>query len=146
MHTPPLDAFIAEASQLTPQSVDRLASFYAEHCEFQDPFQTVQGRAAVAAVYQNMFEQLHGARFTNVRLLGGADTASGETVIGWDFQFALGKHAPPQVIAECGLLRWNAEGKVHQHIDYWDASQLMQGLPVVGRVIGWLRQKIGQAH
>jgi hypothetical protein len=41
------------------------------------------------------------------------------------------------------MLEIDSEGRIASHIDYWDASRLMQVLPIVGPLIRWLRRKIG---
>lgn len=138
------DGFITVAEQLNPSSVDQLAAFYAPDCEFTDPFQKVQGRDRVRAVYLEMFHQLDQPRFTNVRLLGAPAPEPREIMIGWTFEFALGPNKPRQRIAGASLLTLNAQGLIQTHYDYWDASRLMEALPLIGRVIRWLREKIGR--
>ncbi|MBU3724789.1 MAG: nuclear transport factor 2 family protein [Burkholderiaceae bacterium] len=135
--------FIAAAEALTQNSIEQLSAFYAEDCRFSDPFQTVQGRRRVQAVYRDMFAHLDRPRFAQVRVLGAPDHQGREVMIGWDFEFSLAKGRPRQVIHGCSRLILNAEGKIQEHIDYWDASRLMQSFPLVGPVIGWIRKKIG---
>jgi steroid delta-isomerase len=139
------DDFIAVAENLNRENVGQLAGFYAPDCQFTDPFQSVIGRDRVAAIYRDMFRQLHEPRFTNVQLLGAPDTAGSEAVVGWTFEFALGPNKPRQRIAGCSLLTFNAQGLIQTHTDYWDASRLMESLPLIGTIIHWLRQKIGHA-
>lgn len=137
------NAFIAVASSLSIQTVDDLAAFYAPNAIFTDPFQTVTGRTKIAHVYRSMFQNLDNPRFVNVRILGAA-TAT-EVMVGWDFEFAFKSGGPRQSIPGASRLTLDDQGMIQQHLDYWDASRLMQALPLVGRVIAWLRQKIGHA-
>jgi hypothetical protein len=136
-----IDGFIAAAESLDQNTVSSLAAFYAIDCTFNDPFQSVQGRQAVQTVYSAMFDQLFQPRFSRVCVL--AAPTDQQVVMGWTFEFALGPDKPKQRIAGCSLLTLNAEGLIQTHDDYWDASRLMEALPVVGRLIHWLRQKIG---
>ena len=136
-------AFIAAAESLNRDSIERLSTFYADDCRFTDPFQTVTGRAQVQAVYRDMFEHLYQPCFSRVRVLGAPDPAGQEVMIGWDFEFSLANGRPRQVIAGCSRLVLNTEGKIQEHVDYWDASRLIQAFPLIGPVIGWLRRKIG---
>ncbi len=135
--------FVAVASTLSVETVDHLAAFYAPDAIFTDPFQTVSGRAKIAHVYRSMFQQLDNPRFVNVRVLGAASAA--EVMIGWDFEFAFKPGGGRQSIPGSSRLTLDEQGMIREHLDYWDASRLMQALPVVGRLIGWLRQKIGHA-
>lgn len=138
------DGFITAAEQLSQDTVDQLAAFYALDCEFTDPFQQVCGRDRVREVYLDMFHQLEKPRFTNVRLMGAPGLATREVMVGWTFEFSLGPNKPRQSIAGASLLVINTEGLIQSHHDYWDASRLMESLPLIGRIIRWLRQKIGR--
>jgi hypothetical protein len=137
------NAFCAVAAGLSIRTVDDIAAFYAPNAVFTDPFQTVTGRTKIAHVYQSMFQNLDNPRFVNVRVLGAVTPT--EVMIGWDFEFALKPGGSRQSIAGASRLTLDDQGMIQQHLDYWDASRLMQALPLVGRVIGWLRQKIGHA-
>ncbi len=141
-----IDRFIAAAQTLTADTVDRLGEFYANECEFTDPFQTVHGREAVKQVYREMFSHLHAPAFHNVRLLGAprVNDKGQELVLAWEFSFALSAHKPRQNIPGCSLLQLDEALQIVRHFDYWDASQLMQALPLLGPVIGFVRKKISQ--
>jgi steroid Delta-isomerase len=141
-----LDTFITAAESLTKNSVDQFAEFYAINCVFTDPFQTAHGRQQVRDIYSAMFDQLDRPRFSNVRVLGSPSTCGTEAMIGWTFEFALGPNKPRQAIPGCSLLTLNADGLVQTHHDYWDASRVMEALPLVGRIIHWIREKIGHSH
>lgn len=135
-----IEAFMARAESLSPDTVDELLVFYAEDCEFTDPFQTVGGRAAIRNIYASMFRHLDRPCFHHIRLAGVPSHE--EAVLIWDFEFALGKTKPRTTIAGSSRLLFDQQGKISRHIDYWDASALMQCLPVVGPAIGWLRRRI----
>lgn len=135
--------FSRQAERLTADTVDEFVCFYAPDCEFTDPFQTVRGKNAVAQVYRSMFANLDAPRFKNVGLIGQPSGAM--RLIGWDFEFALKAGAQRQTIPGVSLLELNGEGLIARHTDYWDASRLMQSLPIVGGLIGWLRRKIAHA-
>lgn len=137
--------FILAAATLDAANVDQLTAFYATDCEFIDPFQRVQGREKVRAIYADMFAQLHQPCFDNVRLLGQSTGPTPEFIIGWDFKFSLNANSEQKVIAGCSLLRLNDQNEIALHHDYWDASQVMQALPIIGRIIAWLRQKIAHS-
>lgn len=141
-----LDAFMALAGELTADSADRLAAFYAEDCAFRDPFQEVRGRAAVAGIYRHMFRQLHMPVFRDIHLLGTTPNDNGHRfVIAWRFEFAFRSAGSQHAIDGCSLLEIDSRGLIGRHVDYWDASLLMQELPIAGTLIRWLRRKIGHA-
>jgi steroid delta-isomerase len=140
-----ITAFIAAAEALDPQHLDRLLAFYADDCRFTDPFQSVSGQSAIQQIYADMFTHLHEPKFRDVHLMGAATSAPAEAVIGWTFEFAIGPGRPVQRLSGCSRLRFNAQGKIQDHTDFWDGSRLMQAFPVVGPVIGWLRRKIAHS-
>ena len=139
-----IEPFIQAAETLTADSVEALGAFYSEDCEFTDPFQTVHGRDAVAEVYREMFSHLHAPRFQNVRVLGApkACEQGQELVLAWEFSFSLSERKPRQNIPGCSLLQLDENPQIVRHFDYWDASVLMQALPMVGPVVGFVRRKI----
>lgn len=136
-------AFITAAESLGPDSLEALLNFYAEDCRFTDPFQTVYGRSNIRRVYQDMFSHLYQPQFKNVELMAQPDHAKSELVISWCFEFSIGHQKPRQQVLGCSRLRLDGQGKILDHQDFWDGSQLMQAFPIVGPVIRWLRQKIG---
>jgi steroid Delta-isomerase len=143
-----IEQFIRAAETLSIDSVETLGSFYSLDCEFTDPFQTVHGRDAVVGVYRDMFLHLHEPKFCNVRLLGLPKTAGRgqEFVLAWEFSFSLSAKAPRQRIPGCSFLTLNEDLQIVRHFDYWDASALMQALPLVGPVVRFVRKKIGRNH
>jgi steroid Delta-isomerase len=136
-------SFIRAAEQLSPASLESLTDFYALDATFTDPFQTVVGRPAIRRVYAAMFDQLDAPRFTNVRVL--ASPGNGQLMLRWTFEFALKRQGPRQSIDGTSLLEIGPEGLIVRHTDFWDASLLMQGLPLIGPLIGWVRRKIAHA-
>jgi hypothetical protein len=36
---------------------------------------------------------------------------------------------------------FDTDGRVVSHYDYWDGSLVMETVPVIGRLIAWLRKK-----
>ncbi len=143
-----IEPFIRAAQSLTADSVDALGAFYSEDCEFTDPFQTVHGRSAVMRVYREMFANLHAPQFQNLRVLGAPKAAGPgqELVLAWDFSFSLQEGKPRQNIPGCSLLQLDENLQIVRHFDYWDASALMQALPIVGPVVAFVRRKIAGNH
>jgi steroid delta-isomerase len=136
-------AFIEAAEALSPASLDTLSNFYAENAIFTDPFQTVNGRPAIRRVYAAMFDNLDAPRFKDVRVL--ASPGNAQLMLRWTFEFALKRQGARQSIDGTSLLEFDAQGLVTRHTDFWDASRLMQGLPLIGPLIGWIRRKIAHA-
>ena len=53
---------------LSPATLDDLAARYARTCRFKDPFNEVEGRAAVRRIFAHMFETVKAPRFVDRRV------------------------------------------------------------------------------
>jgi len=120
---------------LTRQSVRHIGQFYAPDVHFKDPFNDIRGIAAMIVVYEHMFDTTGNPRF----IIHDRIVTDHQAFITWVFEFELkGKHYS---IAGGTHLKFNDEGLVVLHRDYWDAAEeLFQKLPVIGRLIRWLRR------
>ena len=135
-------ALIDWFEQLSPQTIDRIPQFYAADAEFKDPFNEVRGTDAIARIFRHMFTQVDEPRF----VIGSRFSGEDGVMLLWDFHFrARGRR--PQAICVRGTshLRFDAEGKVVLHRDYWDAAEeLYAKLPVLGALMRYL-QRMGRA-
>jgi hypothetical protein len=125
---------------LTPQSVVNMGSHYDARVRFVDPFNDVQGLAAIEHIFQHMFVALDEPRFAvTTQVLQGQ-----QCFLTWDFHFRFKRfqNTTPQTIRGATHLVFSEAGLVTLHRDYWDAAQeLYEKLPVVGGLMRWLKQK-----
>ena len=125
---------------LTPQSVVNMGSHYDARARFVDPFNDVQGLAAIEHIFQHMFVALDEPRFAvTTQVLQGQ-----QCFLTWDFHFRFKRfqNTTPQTIRGATHLVFSEAGLVTLHRDYWDAAQeLYEKLPVVGGLMRWLKQK-----
>ena len=102
---------------LSPASLDQLGALYTPQAYFKDPFNEVSTLADIRQIFSHMYEALAQPHFV----------VTGKTVRG-------GSH-----------LKFNAQGRVEFHRDYWDAAEeLYEKLPVVGGLMRWLKQRARQ--
>lgn len=128
-----LDWF-AQMSRASLFEIDRV---YALDACFSDPFQKVEGREAIAAVYGRMFEKLQVPCFTII------DTVCEDkrAFVTWDFSFSLYGHA--RCIHGGSLLVLNEAGLIAEHRDYWDAAGgVYETLPLLGTLLRWLKRRM----
>lgn len=123
---------------LAPVQLDKLAAATAEDIEFQDPFNHTTTQADFLAVMADMFERLDWVRFD----VHSQQQNGQEAFITWTFSAASGKTGEFSV-AGSSYLTANSDGLVTLHRDYWDASELMQMLPLLGAVIRKVRRTMG---
>lgn len=130
----------AQFESLTPQSVPQLALLYTDKARFKDPFNEVQGTAAIAHIFHHMFDNLHEPRFVvRQRVVDGA-----QVFLVWDMHFRFKRFdtVTPQTIRGCSHLSLAPDGRINDHRDYWDAAEeLYEKLPVLGRLMRWCRRR-----
>ncbi|MCD2167822.1 MAG: nuclear transport factor 2 family protein [Comamonas sp.] len=130
---------VAFYESLTPENLQHLGNYYAADAFFKDPFNEVRGIADIRAVFEHMFAALHEPRFIVTQQLVQGDRAALE----WEFRFRFQRWnaQAPQCIYGASLLRFDAQGRVAHHRDYWDAAEeLYEKLPAIGVLMRWLRR------
>ena len=131
---------VALFEHLTVANLPEMGRYYATHAHFKDPFNDVQGLAAVQGIFGHMFEALHEPRFvvTN-RVVQGP-----HCFLTWDFLFRFKsfQQDTPQTVRGASHLVLDEQGLVTLHRDYWDAAEEMyEKFPVVGGVMRWLKKR-----
>ena len=129
---------------LSPETVARFPEYYAADACFKDPFNEVRGVLPIQHIFMHMFRQVAEPRFV---VLDRVVDERGALLV-WELRYRpqgrWGK-AKPQVIRGASHLRFDADGKVAWHRDYWDAAEeLYEKLPVVGALMRWLRRRAAQ--
>ena len=126
--------------QLQPHDLPRLPQLYAPDARFKDPFNEVQGLEAITHIFAHMFEALDGPHFiVTERIVQGA-----QCFLVWDFRFRFKRFdtATWQTVRGGTHLRFDAQGRVTLHRDYWDAAEeLYEKLPMVGGLMRWLKRR-----
>ena len=125
--------------RLRPGDVARMDSFYAPQARFKDPFNEVTGVPAIQRIFGHMFESLHDPRFEIHEAIVQGD----QCFLVWDFRFRMKRLvAGEQCIRGGSHLRFDADGRIVLHRDYWDAAEeLYAKLPVIGALMRWLRRR-----
>jgi len=124
---------------LTPDQLDLLANCYAKDAHFKDPFNDVSGRDNIRRIFAHMFTSLNEPRFkVTEQLIQGQ-----KAFLEWEFRFSLQRWRTEQIqyIRGATLMRFNTQGLVMDHRDYWDtAEEFYEKLPVLGVLMRWLRR------
>lgn len=125
---------------LEPERVPDLLRLYHPQARFKDPFNDVQGHAAIAQVFEHMYRTLDKPHF----VVTGQVVEGEQAFLTWDFCFHFrGVGAPGlQTVRGATHLRFDALGRVTLHRDYWDAAEeLYEKLPVLGSLMRWLKAR-----
>lgn len=130
---------IAAFEQLTPQGVARLDALYLPDARFKDPFNEVQGLAAIQRIFEHMFVALEGPRFEIRDVVVQGD----HCFLSWDFVFRMKRwRRDEQRIHGGSHLRFAADGRIAEHRDYWDAAEeLYEKLPLLGGLMRWVKAR-----
>ena len=136
---------IAEAFQtLTPAGVETLGTLYAPDARFKDPFNDVQGLAAIQHIFRHMYASLDNPRF----VVTGRIAQGPQCFLTWEFHFAFKSFQRGRVQRILGgsHLVLDGEGRITLHRDYCDAAEeLYEKLPVIGGLMRWLKRRGGSS-
>jgi steroid Delta-isomerase len=136
---PRIDVIVNAFEHLQRDDVERLGNLYAADARFKDPFNEVQGVAAIQAVFAHMFVALNEPRFVVRDIICQGD----QCFLSWDFIFRFKRFSNElQTVRGSSHLKLNAQGHITLHRDYWDAAEeLYEKLPVVASVMRWLKRR-----
>ncbi len=125
---------------LRREDLARLGELYADDVRFKDPFNEVQGVAAVRRVFEHMFDTLAAPRF----VVNEAIVEGDQCFLVWDFLFHFKRDARTlQTVRGGSHLRFAPDGRIALHRDYWDAAEeLYEKLPVLGALMRWLKRRV----
>ena len=125
---------------LSPQSLAQIGAHYTSDARFKDPFNAVQGHAAIQRIFEHMFTSLHQPHFVvTQRIVDGA-----QVFLVWEFRFRFKRFdsVTAQVVRGGSHLVLASDGRIQDHRDYWDAAEeLYEKLPGVGAVMRWLKRR-----
>ncbi|MBP6720547.1 MAG: nuclear transport factor 2 family protein [Rhodoferax sp.] len=131
---------VALFEHLTVADLPEMGRYYATHAHFKDPFNDVQGLAAIQGIFGHMFDALHEPRFVvTTRVVQGP-----HCFLTWDFLFRFKSFQQDtlQTVRGASHLVLDEQGLVTLHRDYWDAAEEMyEKFPVVGGVMRWLKKR-----
>ncbi len=120
-----------------------LGTIYAPDAHFVDPFNAVQGIDAVEKVFRHMFESLEHPHFVVIGQVVQAD----QCFLLWEFRFRFRsfRSQVDQVVAGTSHLRFDAQGRITHHHDYWDAAHgIYEKMPLIGTLMRWLRERVNR--
>jgi ketosteroid isomerase-like protein len=130
---------IAAFESLQPGDVAGLGALYTEDARFKDPFNEVQGHAAMRRVFEHMFVALDEPRFVVTEAIVQGDRC----FLVWDFLFRFKRWTrEPQEVRGGSHLVFAPDGRIALHRDYWDAAEeLYEKLPGIGAAMRWLKRR-----
>lgn len=135
----PLQKYRIFLETLTSQTLHDLPHHVSVDVHFADPFNDVVGVTAMAAVFQHMFDNVKDIRFRVV------EEATNGHIVFWNWTFDAQFRGKPWHVSGTSVLRFSSEGRVTEHVDYWDAAKhFYEKLPLIGTLLSGIRWRVSQ--
>jgi len=111
---------------------------YADGAYFQDPFKAVEGIDAIEAYFLKSTEGVQSCTFDIQEFA----VHEGNYYFRWVMHLTL-KRYPDEPIQALGMshVRFDKEGKVVFHQDYWDTGVIYERVPLMGSIIRWFKKQ-----
>ena len=129
--------YISAYENLSINNLDTLKNKFTNDVKFEDPFNKVNGKEAVIKIFSEMFEKIDNPKFQILELSYAQNFDQKLTVyLKWILNGSLKKNKKSFAIKGVSEVKFNDQGKVVKHIDYWDSmTQLIVHLPYVGGLV-----------
>ena len=135
--TTPIETYAVVLEGLTADNLSTLSNHVTSDVHFVDPFNDVTGVDHMIRVFSEMFAEVGPVRFSVSDARGNASTG----MLAWQFEGQL--RGKPWTFEGTTVLRFSSDGRICEHIDYWDAaSNFYERLPVIGWLLGVLRRQL----
>lgn len=134
-----LDRYITFFESLTASNVSAIRELVTADMHFRDPFNDVVGVEKVEAIFRHMFTTASDCRFTVLEKFRSERAAT----LRWEFSFRPNHVKDVWLIDGMSYVALAADGRIAQHIDYWDAaSYFYEKLPVLGTAVRLVKRRL----
>ncbi len=112
---------------------------YAENAYFRDGFREVQGTENLEKYFLSSTETFHECTFD----IQDIASHEGNYYYRWVMNLVL-KRNKDEKLQAVGMshVRYDKNGKIIFHQDYWDTGVILEKIPVLGTIITWIRNRI----
>ncbi len=126
---------------IDPRGISLLDDLAAPGIHYHDPFVDARGVAAVKRVFRQMFEDVDEPRYTVTHCAVDGDTC----FLRWHFTCRPKtiRRGQPWVCDGVTEIRFDADGRVTEHVEHWDAGeQVYEKIPVLRALIRWTKRRV----
>jgi len=135
--TAPHEKYRRYLETLTSETLKALPDYVTQGVHFKDPFNDVRGADEMGRVFRHMFDSVEGINFRVRHALSNGDTC----LMAWRFEGRL--KGVPWAFDGTSVIKFAPDGRVSEHIDYWDAARnFYERLPVIGWLLARLRKRL----
>jgi hypothetical protein len=135
-----IERFVALYTIYTEENIRRhVRDLYAPNAYYRDSFTEMQGIDNIEAYFIEGTHMMHDLTFD----LQDVAVHDGNYYFRWVTRFSE-KRKKDEVTHLPGMshVRFNKEGKIIFHQDFWDAGVIYERLPIVGFFIRWLKKRM----
>ena len=108
---------------------------YAEDAFLNDRIHSVTGSHAIAEYFDGTFEKMHKSEFH----IHDTTFAKHDVYIRWTMRIQLNEGDPFMEFLGLSQFRFNKEGEIIYHQDYWDFSELMGEIRLVRTIVNYVK-------
>ncbi len=108
---------------------------YAEDAFLNDRIHSVEGRGAIAKYFDGTFAKMHQSQFH----IHDTTVAKYDVYIRWTMRIQLREGEEFMEFIGMSQFRFNQEGKIIYHQDFWDFSELMGQIPLLRTIVNYVK-------
>lgn len=112
-----------------------IPQLYSDDAFLNDRIHSVSGSAAIGMYFDGTFEKMHKCEF----IIHDKYFSSQDVFIRWTMRIQLSEGAKFMEFLGMSQLRFNAEGKIAYHQDFWDFSELMGEIRFVRSLVNYVK-------
>jgi len=124
-------------TNLTPERIPEFSDWVAPNVRFRDPFNDVQGIEKMQAILLDMFERAKEPKFEVLEHVLGEEGA----YLRWLFTATIPVIGQLEVDG-VSRLQFDKQGRISEHLDYWDSAPIYLKLPILGALLRPLKSKM----
>jgi len=127
--------------QLTEETVEECRELSSPNVRFRDPLTDVKGIDAVVAYLHKLFADSDDLQFEHK----GHARHGRQAFAHWRMTFRFKKN-PKKLWELDGVSKivFDDAGKIEDQIDYWDSSPLLEGFPVLGKIVTLIKNLVAR--
>ena len=130
-------------NQLDRNNLDLLKSIYSDDIQFIDPIHEINGYSELKSYFESMYSNSGYTRF-----IFGEEALQGDIcTLQWRMELQhkklnRGRHFSIDGIS---ILRFDVNGKVYYHRDYYDLGALIyERIPLIGSIISYIKGRLAK--
>jgi limonene-1,2-epoxide hydrolase len=138
---PPVLRFQKLYDELSHSTIGLCDGVYGADIHFTDPAHEIRGRDELKKYLARLYEGVAECRFDWLATVAQGDQA----VVTWVLHTTHKRFRPgiPVSVPGCSHIRWDEQGMVVWHRDYFDMGALIyERIPVLGRLISRIRENL----